>query len=145
MIYFYVSLVTYACFCLIKFRESLYYLMKDKYEIKKYGKRIYENINNIFINPELISFVLIIIALACNVKTIGICTVITYTILFLYKLKTNNQKYKINKKLTLRIIVILLIYLLINIWFCIDYKTNHDAEIIFDNTALYYIVLIIMA
>ncbi len=144
MIYFYVSLSTYICFCIIKYRESLHYLQKDKYDTKKYGNRISKDFKNIFITPELLSLVLIIVSLNFNIKVLGICTIIIYMLLFLYKLKNKNKDLKIDKKIKLRIVITLLIYVILNIWFCIDYKLRHGAGIIFDNTALYYIILIIV-
>ena len=141
MIYFYISLLTYMCFCIIKYRDALHYLEKAKYDSSKYIKEIKKDFNKIFINPELVILILIIIALNCDIKVLGISTIIIYMFLFLYKLKTNNQDLKITKKTKTRIIGILLIYLALNIWFCIDYNDYHSAEIIFDNTALYYIIL----
>ncbi len=144
MIYFYVSLMTYMCYCIIKYRESLYYLEKSKYDNKKYGQIISKNISKILINPELLFIILIIIAFNLDIKVLEISTIITYMILFIYKLKTNNKDLKITKQTTIRVIGILTIYLLLNIWFCIDYNHYHSAEIIFDNTPLYYIILYIV-
>ncbi len=144
MIFFYVSLLTYACYCIIKYRESLHSLEKAKYDNAKYKKSISKDLKNIFINPELVIAVLIIIAVNFDVKVIGISTLIVYMFLFLYKLKTNNQELKITKQTKTRIIGIVLIYLILNVWFCLDYISYHKASIIFDNTPLYYIILYII-
>lgn len=140
MIYFYISLTTYICFCLIKYRETLYYLVKDNYDSKKYGKRIRKDFYKIFINPELIALFLIIISSFFNIKTLEICMVIIYTILFLYKLKTNNKEIKSDKKLTLRNIIIILVYLVLNVCLYINYKGNNIGSI----SQIYYIILIII-
>ena len=64
-------------------------------------------------------------------------------ILSLIKLKEKN-KIKINKKTIIRIIPILIIFTLLNIWFIIDYKSYHNAKsLIFENSTLYYIILYI--
>lgn len=117
-------------------------MVKDKYDTREYAARIKKNYKSIFINAELFSFLLIIVALNFNVKILGICTIIVYMLLFLYKLKTNNKTLKIDKRIRIRIIGILFIYLTINIWFYMDYNSYHSAAIIFDNTPFYYIILI---
>ena len=137
MIYFYVSLITYICYCMIKYRESLYYLIKDKYDNKKYKKRICKEYRNIFITPELLTLFLIPISLLLNIKVLEICMIIIYALLFLNKLKTNNKEIKKEKKLTIRKVIIILIYIMLNIWFYIDYKTNYGEE----RTLIYYTVL----
>lgn len=140
MIYFYISIITYLCYCIIKYRESLYYLAKDKYDNKKYIKRIIKDYKTIFVTPELLSLGLILLSLFNNIKVLEICMLITYTVLFLYKLKTNNKKIKKEKRLIIRSIIILIIYLLLNSWFYIDNKFNYDNNI----SSLYYIILIII-
>ena len=44
-----------------------------------------------------------------------------------------------------RIIAIVVIFIGLNIWFVLDYMSYHYADIIFDNTAFYYIVLIMIS
>ena len=55
------------------------------------------------------------------------------------------HKIKLDNQMITRLIVIALIYIGVNIWFIIDYMSYHYADIIFDNTAFYYIVLILMS
>ena len=50
-----------------------------------------------------------------------------------------------NKQMISRIIVISLMFIGLNIWFIVDYLSYHYADIIFDNTALYYIILIFVS
>lgn len=144
MIFFYVSLSTYIAFCILKYRKSLLALEKENYSTKKYTKWLSKNAKEIFITPELLLFILIIVALNADPKIIGICTVIAYTLLFLYELKTKKGQIKITKKHITRIIVIALIYIIVNIWFYLDYISYHSSALIFDNTPLYYIIIIIM-
>lgn len=144
MIFFYISLSTYICFNIIKFKKALVNLQKCKYGIKKYGDWIFKNYTETFINKELLALILLVISLNFNIKILGVATVIFYTLMFLleYKKKT---KLKINRQIMLRIIITILIFLGVNIWFIVDYISYHYADIIFDNTAFYYIVLILMS
>ena len=144
MIFFYISLSTYICFNIIKYKQTLFNLQKNKYDIKKYWSWIFTNYRQTFLNKELLSIILIIIAVNFNLKIVGSCTVIFYTLMFLLDFKMKN-KLKINKQMVLRMIAITLIYLGVNIWFVLDYISYHYADIIFDNTAFYYIILILMS
>ena len=54
-------------------------------------------------------------------------------------------KIKINNQMIARIIAIVVIFIGLNIWFVLDYMSYHYADIIFDNTAFYYIVLIMIS
>lgn len=141
MIFFYISLSTYICFNIIKFKKSLFYLQKNKYSIKDYGKWIFNNYKETLLNKELLAIILIIICFKFNLKVIGVSTVVFYMIIFLLDFKKKN-KLKINKQMISRIIILALIFIGLNIWFILDYISYHYADIIFDNTALYYIILI---
>lgn len=144
MIFFYISLSTYICFSIIKYKQALNILQKNKYNIKNYGKWIFKNYKQVFLNKELLSILLIVVSLNFNIKIIGICTVIFYTLMFLLDFKKVN-KLKIDNQIIYRIITIVLIYLALNIWFILDYISYHNADIIFDNTAFYYIILFIVS
>lgn len=144
MIFFYISLSTYICFSIIKYKQALNILQKNKYNIKNYGKWIFKNYKQVFLNKELLSILLIIVSLNFNIKIIGICTVIFYTLMFLLDFKKVN-KLKIDNQIIYRIITIVLIYLALNIWFILDYISYHNADIIFDNTAFYYIILFVVS
>ena len=144
MIFFYISLSTYICFNIIKYKKVLSTLKQNKYNIEDYGKWIFKNYKETFLNKELLSIILIVISLKFNLKVIGVSTVIFYTIMFLLDYK-KKIKLKIDKKLMTRIAIIILIYLGLNIWFIVDYISYHYADIIFDNTALYYIILVCMS
>ncbi|MBR3229693.1 MAG: hypothetical protein IKF91_02565 [Bacilli bacterium] len=138
MIYFYISLLTYYVYMTLKYKDSLVLLQKTNYNSAKYKKSINKKV---FINKELIIILLIIIAVNFNLKTIEIATIITYMILSLLKLKDKN-KIKIEKKLIIRLLTLLTVFILLNIWFILDYKSYHNPKgLIFDNTALYYIIL----
>ena len=144
MIFFYISLSTYICFNIIKYKKSLSDLQKNKYDVKKYGKWIFQNYKQTFLTTELLAILLLVIVFNFNLKVIGVSTVVFYTLMFLlnYKKKT---KIKINKQIMSRIIAIILIFIGLNVWFIIDYMRYHYADIIFDNTPFYYIILIFMS
>lgn len=141
MIYFYVSLITYFVYTILKYKDSLVLLQKNKYNTKKYKNKLNKKL---FINRELIIIVLIIIALNLDLKTIEISTIIAYTILSFLKLKEKNN-LKMDKKTIARLITLIIIFTIINIWFILDYKSYHNTKgLIFDNSALYYIILYIL-
>ena len=144
MIFFYISLSTYICFNIIKYKKSLYALQKNKYGIKSYGKWTFQNYKQVFLNKEILAILLLIITFNFDLKVIGISTVIFYTFMFLFDYK-NKVKIKMNKQMISRIIVISLMFIGLNIWFIVDYLSYHYADIIFDNTALYYIILIFVS
>lgn len=144
MIFFYISLSTYICFNIIKYKQALLTLENQKYSIKNYSKWLFQNFKQIFLAKELFAIILLIITLNFNLKIIGVCTVIFYTIMFLLNFK-NNHKIKLNSQTITRLVVITLIYIGVNIWFIVDYASYHYADIVFDNTAFYYIVLILMS
>lgn len=142
MLYFYISLLTYTCFCIIKYREGLYYLKKCKYNSKKFLSKAVSK--EVLLNFELLSFVMIIVCFNFNSKVIGICMCLVYMFMFLYKLKTSNKVMKWDKKLKCRSLFVCLFYLILNVWFILDYLSYHGVGLYFDNSALYYIVLVLV-
>lgn len=140
MIFFYVSLITYLIYTALKYIDALLLLQKTKYNTNKYKNSLNKKL---FINKELIIIPLIIIAINLDLKTIEISTIIAYMILSIFKIK-ETKKIKLEKKLITRIIPLLIIFILLNIWFIIDYKNYHNAKgLIFDNSVVYYIILYI--
>ena len=87
MIFFYISLSTYLCFNIIKYKKIFSILQKNKYSLKSYSKWLGQNLKEIFANKELLSIILIIIACNFDLKVIGVSTVILYTIFFLVDYK----------------------------------------------------------
>ena len=91
MIFFYISLSTYLCFNIIKYKQILYHLKENKYNIKSYTKWLKKHIKEIFVNKEMLSIIAIIIALNFDLKVIGVTIVILYTVLFLLNYKKTNK------------------------------------------------------
>ena len=147
MIFFYISLITYLSYTILKYRSLLILLEDENFNDLKYNKKILKNKKRLFFGPELfISLILIVISLTFNIMVIEICVILAYMILFLYALKSKKDKLKITKKHIIRIILLTLIYLLLNVWFCLDYASYHNPNgLIFENSPLYYIILIAMS
>ena len=140
MIFFYISLITYYIYTILKYKKTLILLQKANYNSKKYKKSLNKSL---FINKELIIIILIIIALNFDIKTIEISTILVYTLLELTKTK-DKTKLKKENKIIIRIIPLVIIYILLNVWFILDYKSFHETKgLIFDNSAIYYIILYI--
>ena len=140
MIFFYISLITYYIYTILKYKKTLILLQEANYNSKKYKKSLNKSL---FINKELIIIILIIIALNFDIKTIEISTILVYTLLELTKTK-DKTKLKRENKIIIRIIPLVIIYILLNVWFILDYKSFHETEgLIFDNSAIYYIILYI--
>lgn len=141
MIYFYISLSTYLCYNIVKYKNILNKLQENQYNIKKYINYIFKNAKTLFLTPELLSIIVIILAFETNLKVIGVANIIVYTLLFLLNYKKKN-KVKLESKMITRLVLIVLMNIGLNIYFILDYMSYHYADIIFDNTPMYYIVLI---
>lgn len=140
MIFFYISLITYYIYTILKYKKTLILLQEANYNSKKYKKSLNKSL---FINKELIIIILIIIALNFDIKTIEISTILVYTLLELTKEK-DKTILKRENKIIIRIIPLVIIYILLNVWFILDYKSFHETKgLIFDNSAIYYIILYI--
>ena len=61
MIFFYISLSTYICFNIIKYKKVLLSLQQNKYNIKDYGNWIFKNYKQTFINKEILAIILLIL------------------------------------------------------------------------------------
>ena len=139
MIYFYLSLLTYFFYSIIKYKNALILLKEKKYNTKEYLKEIKKR--KYYINKETIIILLIIIAVNLDLKTIEITTILIYMLLSLQSLN-NQKKLLLDNKIKTRIIILLITFIVLNIWFILDYKSYHPKKgIIFDNSPLYYIVL----
>lgn len=147
MIFFYISLITYLSYNILKYRSLLISLDEENYNTIKYNKRILKDKKKLLIGPELfLALIIIILCITFNIKVIEISMILAYMILFLYALKNKKGKIKFNRKNKIIIIFLLIIYILLNIWFILDYASYHDPNnFIFENSPLYYIILIVMS
>lgn len=144
MIFFYISLATYFCFLILKFRDGLIVLEDSNYNLKDYIKNIMKNFKKLFFTPEILSIILIVIAIQTNAKVTGICFVIFYTLMFLYFLKHKKGTFKFKQNMSL-ICILVLIMIFCNVLFYLNYMTFEDDFLLFYTTWMYYIVLILVS
>lgn len=144
MIFFYISLVTYFCFLILKGRKGIILLNSSKGSLKKYFQNIKINGKELFLTPELLALILVVIALNANEKTMGICFVIFYMLLFLYFLRKTKDKFKLKKGNISLIIILIIFFILINAIFFIHYMSIQDDFFIFNTMWIYYIISVIV-
>ena len=142
MIFFFISLVTYFCFLILKTRKGLLNLEKTKYNLTKYKKWIFTKEN--IITLELLSIILIVLSLYQNSKTIEICAIVIYMFLSLIEIKNMKESTKIKKENKQIILITTLIYLLVFSVLTIDYIHNQTGYILKDHTTIYYSIIIVM-
>ncbi len=143
MIFFYISLVTYICFLILKGRKGIILLNNSKGDLKKYSQTIFKNGKQLFLTPEILAIILIIVAINANEKITGICFVIFYMLLFLYFLRKSKDKFKLNKGNIRLIVILAILFILINSLFCIHYMSFQSDFLLFDTKWIYYIISVI--
>ena len=144
MILFYISLSTYLCFTILKYKKTLSILSKNKYNTPKYRKWMFENYKETFINKEMLAVILIIILLLASTLVNEISMIVFYTLMFLLEYK-NKVKLKISRQSIPRLVIIIIFFLGINVWFILDNFTYQSDAYIYNNFSLYYIILIMMS
>ncbi len=145
MIFFFISLSTYFCYLILKSQKTLKVLEKEKFKIGRSFKEITKNFKKVFLTPELLGIVLIIIAFNMNAKIMGICMVIFYTAMFLYEFRGYKRTIKFNSDVIVTSVIVLMIYVLLGICFTLDYNSVQDDFFIYDNSWLYYIIMILLS
>ena len=144
MIFFIISLSTYFCYLVLKSFNTLELLQKEKFNVAKAFKWIKENAKKVFLTPEILAIILIIIIFSADAKIIGICMVIFYMFMFLYKLKGYKKQIKFDGNVIRTGIITLIIYILVCITFAWNYNSVSNDFIMVDNRWLYYIIMILM-
>ena len=145
MIFFYISLITYFCFLILKGRYGIILLNSNKGNLKNYGKNIFKNAKELFFTPELLAIILIIIAINANEKITGICFVVFYMLIFLYFLRKSKTKFKLKKGNISLIVILVILMVLVNGLFYVHYSFFHGDFLIFDTEWLYYIIAIVIS
>ena len=105
MIFFFISLSTYLCYLILKYQRQLKILQDNNFDITK-------NPRETFVTPEILGFVIIIMALFADAKIVGICMVGFYTLLFLAELR-DFKKVNFNSDSIKTIIFIMILYVLL--------------------------------
>lgn len=144
MIFFYISLSTYLCYQVLKYKKGIILLNEAKGSLKKYSKSLIKNKKELFFTPELLVIILIIVAVNANAKITGICFVIFYMLMFLYMFR-KKEKLTLNKSNISLIVILLILFLLISVLFYFNNETLNSGFLIFDATWIYYIVFIILS
>lgn len=142
-IFFFISLVTYITYISFKCSDGLIELEKLEFSSKKYFNYIKNNAKKIFFTPEILSIILIIIAVNANEKITGISTVILYMFLTLYLIFKKKEKLSINKSVSFVIIGIVIFYLLLFGFISYDYYITHSSFLVFDYGFIYYILVVL--
>ena len=110
MIFFFISLSTYLCYLVLKYQKGLALFKKENYAVKSYGKYLVKHPKEIFLTPEILSIIIIVVAINTDAKIAGICMVIFYMIMFLYELRKFDKKIKMDINIVRILIVTLIIY-----------------------------------
>lgn len=145
MIFFYISLSTYFCYQILKYRQGLVLLNEANGSLKKYSKSLIKNKKELFFTPELLAIILIVIAVNTDAKITGICFVIFYTLMFLYMFRKKKEKLVLNKSNVILIVILLILFLLLDILFYFNDEMLNSGFLIFDATWIYYIVFAILS
>ncbi|MCI9585017.1 MAG: hypothetical protein HFH45_00020 [Bacilli bacterium] len=112
MIFFFISLSTYLCYLILKYQRQLKILQDNNFDMKLFGDYITKNPRETFVTPEILGFVIIIMALFADAKIVGICMVGFYTLLFLAELR-DFKKVNFNSDSIKTIIFIMILYVLL--------------------------------
>ena len=145
MIFFYVSLTTFICFLVLKYRKGIMLLNSVNNNLGKYTKKLLKEKKNLFLTPELLSIILIIVAVNTDAKITGICFVVFYTFMFLYFLKNYEGKFKFTKRNISLITILIILFLFINFLFYMNYLSFKDGFLVFDTFWMYYITLVFIS
>lgn len=141
MIFFFVSLSTYFCFLVLKYRNGLLDFETCDYSSGKYGSYILKNIRKLFVTPEILVFALIIVLYNVETKIDGICMVVFYCLLSLFMIKKLSGKFIFDKNKVLVILFSLLVYICLFTFFILDYNYLMSGYFIYERLYLYYIIL----
>lgn len=143
-IFFFISLVTYICYIGFKCSNGLIELKTLNYNSKKYFDYIKKNAKKLFITPELLFILFLIIAANANEKITGISMIIIYMFLSLYLILTKKKKLTIGKTIIPIVICIVILYLLLFCFIAYDYYITHSSFLIYDYRFIYYFLVILM-
>lgn len=144
MIFFFISLSTYFCYLVLKSMDCLELLQKEKFNIAKSFKWVKENPKKVFLNPNLLGIILIILAFNVDAKAMGICMVVFYMFMFLYELRDEKNKLKFNGNVIRTSIIILVIYILVMLGCVWNNNIVSTEFILVDNRWIYYIIMVLM-
>lgn len=140
MVFFLTSLSTFYVYYILKSAKIIGFLANEKYDIKKYFKKITKEKNITFNLLELAFVILILIAFVTNEKMAGMCTVILYMVLCL-KIIKEKQNFKFNLNNIRTFIISTLIFIVLNIVVLLDYKESMKMFLNYNPVFIYYTLL----
>ncbi|MCI9110676.1 MAG: hypothetical protein HFH47_02545 [Bacilli bacterium] len=143
MIFFFIALSTYFCYLILKTIQNLELLQKQKFDISKCFKWTKEHLKKILLTSDILAIILIALALNIDAKAMGICMIVFYMFMFLYRLKDDGKKIKFNSNMIRTGIITLIIYILILIGCVWNYNSVSSEFIMVDNRWIYFIVMIV--
>lgn len=142
MIYFFISLVTFFCFQILKSRKALITIEENKYDVKKYKNWLFQREN--FATLEIAAILIVIICIFHGDKVAGISAVVFYMILSLLEIREVDKKFKFNKNNIKIIIPTIIIYLIFFGIIITDYMIVKDEVISFNHTTIYYLITVVI-
>ena len=145
MIFFFISLSTYFCYLILKYRKGLKALQENKFKVKDFGKWIFKNAKKTLFIPELFAVGIIAISIYTDAKITGIFMVVFYMLLFLYELKIKDGNIKLESKGKRVVITACLIYLLVFIALCWIDIILQNKILFFDYKWIFYLIVIVMS
>lgn len=143
MIFFFISLSTYLCYLILKTGKSLAILEHEKFSVVKSFQWILKNPKKVFLNFELLAFILIVIALNSEAKVMGICMIIFYIFMFLWMFNGYKKMPKFNSDMVRTGIITFILYILIIVGCMLVYNQSQQEFLIYDDRWLYYIIVIL--
>lgn len=143
MIFFCISLSTYLCYWVLKTGKNLEVLEHEKFNISKGFRWVVKNPKKVFLTPELLALILIVISLNSDAKVMGICMVIFYMFMFLWMFKGYKKMPKLNGNMIRTGVITLILYILVVVWCILNYNFLQQGVLIYDDRWLYYIVMIL--
>ena len=137
---FIMSLLPYYLFLILKVRYGLYMLQQNSYNTEnRYLKWTIKNYKKVFLNIELLSFIVLLAIKFLDSFYYSLIVIIFYIVMAYYEIyklshEQSKKKFNVTSRVKRLITTILLIFLILNV--CIFYK--YDTS----NNFVYYLVLI---
>lgn len=138
---FIMSLLPYYLFLILKVRYGLYMLQQNSYNTEnRYLKWTIKNYKKVFLNIELLSFIVLLAIKFLDSFYYSLIVIIFYIVMAYYEIyklshEQSKKKFNVTSRVKRLITTILLIFLILNV--CIFYK--YDTS----NNFVYYLVLIL--
>ena len=130
MLVFYVSLLTYSLYVLIKYRNGLYMLQQNSYNVSnRYIKWIGKSIKKVFVSFDFLYVLVIPFYFILDINFFCLINMIFFLVLFYLegsKIKKMQVKkpFVVTSRIKRLILTILVIYLFLSLVICFNYNQN---------------------